>query len=111
MTSDFLNIIMKQASTVEQQIEKLKRGGMLMDIPEEKVKEILSDIGHFRLGFYYFPFETTYPEKKNRQHKYCEGTKFSDAVALYYFDVDLRNILLKYLISDLINKSIGRTNF
>ena len=88
---------MKRASTVEQQIEKLKRGGMLMDMSEEKVKEILSDIGYFRLGFYCFPFETTYPEKKNRQHKYCEGTKFSDTVALYYFDFNLRNILLKYL--------------
>lgn len=88
---------MKQSTTVEQQIEKLENRGMLIDIPREKAKEILSDIGYFRLGFYCFPFEITYPNKKNRKHKYNEGAKFSDVVALYYFDVDLRNILLKYL--------------
>ena len=66
-------------------------------MPEEKAKEILSDIGYFRLGFYCFPFETTYPNRKNRTHKYKQGTKFSDIVSLYYFDMDLRNILSKYL--------------
>jgi len=88
---------MKQATTIEQQIEVLKNRGMRIDINEEKAKEILSDIGYFRLGFYCFPFETTYPNRKNRTHQYKQGTKFSDIVSLYYFDVDLRNILSKYL--------------
>jgi len=88
---------MKQATTVEQQIETLKNRGMQIDISEEKAKEILSDIGYFRLGFYCFPFEVTYPNRKNRTHKYKQGTKFSDIVSLYYFDVDLRNILSRYL--------------
>ena len=88
---------MKQASTVEQQIETLKNRGIQIDMSEEKTKEILSDIGYFRLGFYCFPFETTYPNLKNRTHQYKQGTKFSDIVSLYYFDVDLRNILSKYI--------------
>lgn len=88
---------MKQATTIEQQIETLKNRGMQIDLSKEKAKEILSDIGYFRLGFYYFPFETTYPNQKNRTHQYKQGTKFSDVVSLYYFDVDLRNILSKYL--------------
>ena len=88
---------MKQATTIEQQLEVLKNRGMRIDINEEKAKEILSDIGYFRLGFYCFPFETTYPNRKNRTHQYKQGTKFSDIVSLYYFDVDLRNILSKYL--------------
>ncbi|MCL2652130.1 MAG: Abi family protein [Candidatus Azobacteroides sp.] len=88
---------MKQATTVEQQIKILANRGMTIDINEEKAKEILSDIGYFRLGFYCFPFETSYPNKKNRTHNYKQGTKFSDIVSLYYFDVDLRNILSRYI--------------
>jgi len=88
---------MKQATTIEQQIEVLQKRGVEIDVSKEKAKEILSDIGYFRLGFYCFPFETTYPSRKKRTHKYKQGTKFSDIVSLYYFDMDLRNILLKYL--------------
>jgi abortive infection bacteriophage resistance protein len=88
---------MKQAITLEQQVNILKKRGMLIDMGDEKANEILSDIGYFRLGFYCFPFEISYPDKRNRTHHYKQGTKFSDVVDLYYFDVDLRNILLKYL--------------
>jgi len=88
---------MKQATTVYQQIEILKNRGMRIDMDDNKAKEILSDIGYFRLGFSCFPFETTYPNRNNRTHQYKQGTKFSDVVALYYFDMDLRNILSKYI--------------
>jgi len=70
---------------------------MQIDVSEKKAKEILSDIGYFRLGFYCFPFETSYPNKEHRTHQYKQDTKFSDVVKLYYLDVDLRHILLKYL--------------
>ena len=93
---------MKQATTVEQQIAILKNRGMQIDLGEEKAKEILLDIGYFRLGFYCFPFETGYPNKNNRTHQYKKGSIFSDVVNLYYLDVDLRHLLLKYLISWLI---------
>jgi abortive infection bacteriophage resistance protein len=88
---------MKQSTTVEQQIETLKNRGMQIDISEEKAKEILSDVGYFRLGLFCIPFETSYPNKKHRTHQYRQGTEFSDVISLYYFDVDLRNILLRYI--------------
>jgi abortive infection bacteriophage resistance protein len=88
---------MKQATTVDQQISLLQERGMYLDMGIEKVKEVLSDIGYFRLGFYCFPFEKTYPNLEDRTHEYKDGTNFSDVVALYYFDVDLRNVLAKYL--------------
>jgi abortive infection bacteriophage resistance protein len=87
---------MKTATTVEQQIEKLKNRGMQID-NEEKTKEILGDIGYFRLGFYCFPLETSYPNKKHRTHQYKQGSQFSDVVALYYLDSDLRRILSFFL--------------
>ncbi len=64
---------------------------------ENKAKEVLLDVGYYRLGFYWFPFETTYPDKQNRDHKFKQGTDFDNVVKLYYFDFELRNILLKYL--------------
>ena len=46
-----------KATTVEQQITQLKKRGMLMDLGEDKAKEILLDIGYYRFGFYGNPFE------------------------------------------------------
>lgn len=87
----------KRATTYEEQIDTLKkRGAVIAD--EEKAKEYLLDIGYYRLGFYLHPFEITYPELKGcRQHDLRPGTKIEDAVALYYFDLDMRNILNRYL--------------
>ena len=79
------------ATDVENQILKLQERGMILDLEPEKVKEILLDIGYYRLGFYWNPFEI------NTNHQFQEGTLFSNAVTLYYLDVDLRNLLLKYL--------------
>ncbi len=79
------------ANDVENQILKLQERGMILDLEPEKVKEILLDIGYYRLGFYWNPFEI------NTNHQFQEGTLFSNAVTLYYLDVDLRNLLLKYL--------------
>lgn len=64
---------------------------------KEKATEILLDIGYYRLGFYWFPFEEMYPVKKNRTHKFRPDTKFENAVTLYYFDHDLRRILTNCL--------------
>lgn len=79
------------ATSITTQIQKLKDRGMTFDCEEEKVKEILLDIGYYRLGFYWKPFE------KDEEHNFKEGTKFSDVITLYYLDVDLRNLLNKYL--------------
>lgn len=62
-----------------------------------KAREILSDIGYFRLGFYCFPFEKNYPEKHDRTHLFMENVSFEDVVKLYYFDTDLRYLLSRYI--------------
>ena len=87
---------MKTAKTVDEQIDILRSRGIIINDPE-KAKEILNDIGYYRLGFYFFPFEKTHPQTTNRTHEVIPGTQFEDAVALYYFDFDLRNILNRYL--------------
>lgn len=81
----------QKATTVEQQIKLLESRGMLFDCDLEKIKETLLDIGYYRLGFYWNPFEI------DKNHNFVAGTKFSDVVKLYYLDVDLKNILNKAL--------------
>lgn len=89
-------LIMKRATSIDEQIDILKSRGITIG-DEAKACENLLDIGYFRLGFYCFPFEKTHPEKNNRTHEYVNGTQFDDIVKLYYFDVDLRNILTRYI--------------
>ena len=87
----------KRATTYEEQVSNLRRHGVVI-ADEEKAKEYLGDMGYYRLGFYLHPFETTYPLLDSaRSHMVRPGTRIEDAVALYYFDLDLRNILHKYL--------------
>lgn len=87
---------MKRAITIDEQIALLKSRGMIIS-DEAKAREVLFDIGYFRLCTYFFPFETTYPQDHHRTHQYKPGTKFEDGVALYYFDVDIRRIMQNYL--------------
>ena len=79
-----------KATTIEEQIALLKERGMVIDLDNQKVKEILLDIGYYRLGFYWFPF-------CDKEHNLNPNTKFSDIVSLYYLDVNLRNILTQYI--------------
>ncbi len=81
----------KKATSVDEQIAKLRDRGMDLDLEENKIKEILLDIGYYRLGFYWHPFE------KDSDHNFFEGTKISDVIELYYLDVDLRYLLIKYI--------------
>lgn len=87
---------MKTATTIDEQLALLKQRGM--QIPdEEKAREILLDIGYYRLGFYWFPYEKSFPSKKDRDHLFKPGTSFDKVIALYYFDHDFRGILSPYL--------------
>lgn len=81
----------KNATTVAEQIKKLKDRGMVMDWGEEKAEEVLLDIGYYRLGFYWNPFEI------DSDHNVKPDTRFSDVVKLYYLDTDLKHILIKAL--------------
>lgn len=86
----------KRATTVDEQIEILESRGLHIG-DKDKAKEILQDIGYYRLGFYLFPFEKSYPNLRNRTHEYKDGASFEDSVSLYYFDFDLRLLLSRYL--------------
>ena len=63
---------------------------------EQKAEEILLDVGYYRLGFYAYPFEIT-PQQQPRDHTYKPDTDFNQIVDLYYFDHDLRHILMRYI--------------
>ncbi len=64
---------------------------------EEKAKEILLDIGYYRLGFYWFPFEETYPSLRERSHKFKHEASFKETVDLYYLDTEIRNLIAPYI--------------
>lgn len=83
------------AKTVDEQISLLQSRGMIID-NIEKAKEVLLDVGYYRLGFYWYPFEKPVTGAV-RTHEFKVGTSFDDAVKLYYLDYSLRNILIKYI--------------
>ena len=82
--------------TIPGQIEHLKQLGLIIP-DEQKAYEILTDIGFYRLGFYMFPFEKKYPAKAGRDHMLKPGISLDTVIRLYYFDFELRHILLKYI--------------
>ena len=63
----------------------------------EKAKEILLDVGYYRLGFYSFPYEIKFPCLEHRDHKLKPGTTFKSVYDLYEFDTKLRRLLLNAL--------------
>lgn len=77
------------ATTIDEQIKILRERGMTFDCKESKLKEILLDIGYYKLGFYWHHFQ------KDRNHNFFEGTKISDVIKLYYLDVNLKSVLAK----------------
>lgn len=85
---------MKKALSIKQQIALLESRGVVFDnIP--KAEEILLDAGYYRLGFYAFPFEKTFPAIFDRTHEYVDGTTFKSIYDLYKFDSRLRGLLLQ----------------
>ena len=64
----------KQAKSLDEQITILRSRNVIIK-DEEKAKEYLSDIGYYRLGFYSFPFELTYPFLDSRTDYNSEKQK------------------------------------
>ncbi len=81
----------KKATITKDQIKILEGRGLTLDYEPAEIKDFLLDIGYYRLGFYWHHFEV------DDDHNFAKGSKLSDVIALYYLDVDLRSILLKYL--------------
>ena len=87
---------MKIAFDIDEQITRLESYGVIFD-DVDKAKEILLDVGYYRIGFYSFPFEISFPELENRTHQVNEGTTFKGIYDLYEFDTKLRRLLLNAL--------------
>lgn len=77
----------------DQQIEKLEQEKNLTIKNKEYAKEVLKQTSYYSLiGGYKDIF------KNSTTKKYKDGTNFEDIVELYYFDEQLRQTFLKYLI-------------
>ncbi|WP_107037354.1 Abi family protein [Brumimicrobium mesophilum] len=81
------------AISIDKQIKLLRERGMNFEgFENKKIKEILLDIGYYRLGFYWFDLK-----KNDGSNNFEEGTNFKTIIDLYYLDNDIRYILIKYL--------------
>lgn len=82
-----------KATTIDEQIKKLSDRGMIFknEVEIEKAKEVLLDVGYYRLGFYWYYFQN------NKTHHFNEDVNLNDIVKLYYFDFDLKMLLLRYI--------------
>ncbi|MBS3992192.1 MAG: Abi family protein [Bacteroidetes bacterium] len=78
--------------SINSQIEKFKERELdLSCYDEAKLKEILLDIGYYRLGFYcHYYFD-------KKANKFSSEVKISDIINVYYLDIDLKYLLLKYI--------------
>lgn len=85
---------MKKATSIDEQIALYRQRGMQV-LNEDKAREVLLDIGYYRLGFYCSAFEVDYPhfDRGERRHQYREGAILRNAIDLYYFDCKLRDLL------------------
>lgn len=86
----------RRAKPLQQQIELLRKRGMIID-NEDKAKNFILEIGWYRLSLYWFPFELRYPDIMLEEHRFHDGVRFEDALMLYAFDFNLRNYLMKLL--------------
>ncbi len=77
----------KQLLSLQQQIDVLKRRGLLVE-NEEEAKSALDVISYFRLAGYWRLMEAD-----RRQHIFKPGSRFSQILSLYRFDEELRILL------------------
>lgn len=81
----------KRALAVTEQIDLLKSRGMVIkDL--QYAQQILQFISFFRLKAYWLPFEV--PSEGNGARSFQERTTFEDVLAFYFFDRNLRLLVL-----------------
>lgn len=81
----------KPAVSVPDQIELLKRRGMIVG-DDAQARHYLNFISYYRLRAYWLPFEV--PAANNGDHAFRDGTTFEDVLTLYIFDRELRLLVL-----------------
>ncbi len=79
----------KEPLSVKNQIELLKSRGLIVD-DEAAAEAMLYSVSYFRLVAYLRPMEAN-----KETHEFKPNSHFDDAVALYRFDCELRNLIFK----------------
>ena len=86
------NMEVKQPTTYEEQIEILKRRGMI--IPDEnRAIQFLKSESYYRISGYWLTMLIRSKEEGSEDH-FCDGASFDDVMDLYCFDQDLRMVVL-----------------
>jgi len=81
--------MLKKPATFEEQINKLRDNGCVIS-DEDFCKDVLAEVGYYRLSAYFLPFRTARGE-------YRPGTDFMSIHSIYEFDRKLRRILFTML--------------
>lgn len=77
----------KKAITLNQQVKQLQERGL--EIPNPKLAErYLANISYYRLGEYWYVMQAD-----KEKHIFKPNSRFSDVIALYNFDAELRLLL------------------
>lgn len=81
----------------DEQIEKLENRGLciLNDEERENVKRCLSNVGYYKLINGY---KTLFIDLDQQEEKFLPGTNINELYSLYFFDKQLRAILLEYIL-------------
>ncbi len=82
-----MNIYTKQPLSIDDQIAKLRSLGLIV-AEEDKAKKVLSEVSYFRFAAYLRPMEAD-----RQTHQFKPRSTFENAVALYEFDNELRQLL------------------
>jgi abortive infection bacteriophage resistance protein len=77
----------KKPLTIQEQIDQLKKRGLVIE-DFDKADHYLSQINYYRLAGYWWPMQS---DKTN--HIFKPQSRFSDVMALYNFDRELRLLL------------------
>lgn len=78
----------KPPLAVSEQIKKLEGRGLIFG-DHVRAAALLQAVSYYRLSGYALPFEA----RRGTEHRFRDGTRFEDVVALYTFDHKLRTLL------------------
>lgn len=115
----------KEPKTLEEQLEILQSRGICMDDPSEydKAKDLLKRVGYYKLvnGYKKLFIDIPKDDKNGIEEQFKKGTSLSELYSVYYFDKELRELMLKYilpvevhiksLVSLVVSEKYGQDNY
>lgn len=88
----------KQFLSVEQQIEKLKEKGIIINYDIDKITSVLERENYYRIINGYKDIFLDKEKSTPGNDVFIPGTNISDFISLYYFDVFLRSFYLDNIL-------------